>query len=120
MKNLLTLLGLVLSTASRAQILTVTPAFPTQNDTVTVLYNAAEGNGALVGVSPVYAHAGLITSASTSPTNWQFVQGSWGQPTAKVLMTNLGNNRHEIRYHIPSFYGFPQRGSQRHTLQIQP
>ena len=107
MKNHLMLLGLVLSAASQAQILSVTPAFPTQNDTVTIVYNAAEGNGALVGLSPVYAHAGLITSTSTSPTNWQFVQGSWGQPTPKVLMTNLGNNRHEIRYHIPSFYGFP-------------
>ena len=107
MKNLLMLLGLVLSTVFQAQILSVTPAFPTQNDTVTVVYNAAEGNAALVGVSPVYAHAGLITSASTSPTNWQFVQGSWGQPTAKVLMTSLGNNKHRIKYHIPSFYGFP-------------
>ncbi|NQW41603.1 MAG: hypothetical protein HQ466_06485, partial [Cryomorphaceae bacterium] len=107
MKNLLMLFGLVLLTASQAQILSVTPAFPTQNDTVTVVYNAAEGNAALMGLSPVYAHAGLITSASTSPTNWQFVQGSWGQPTAKVLMTSLGNNKHRIKYHIPSFYGFP-------------
>jgi hypothetical protein len=46
MKNLLMLFGLVLLTASQAQILSVTPAFPTQNDTVTVVYDAAEGNGA--------------------------------------------------------------------------
>ncbi|MEY4460415.1 MAG: hypothetical protein RL429_404 [Bacteroidota bacterium] len=107
MKKLLRFGFLAFALPSTAQILSVTPAFPTQNDTVTVVYDATQGNAALTGVSPVYAHAGLITSASTSLTNWQFVQGTWGQPTAKVLMTNLGNNKHQIKYHIPTFYGFP-------------
>ena len=107
MRKLLLGWALCAATAGSAQVLSVTPAFPTQNDTVTIVYNAAQGNGALVGTTPVYAHAGLITSASTSPTNWQFVQGTWGQPTAKVLMTDLGGNQHRIKYHIPSFYGFP-------------
>ena len=107
MKNMFVALTAAISVPLGAQILSVTPAFPTQNDTVTVVYDATQGNAVLTGVSPVYAHAGLITSASTSPTNWQFVQGTWGQPTAKVLMTNLGNNKHQIKYHIPTFYGFP-------------
>ncbi|MFZ9597825.1 MAG: hypothetical protein ACO28T_05445, partial [Schleiferiaceae bacterium] len=107
MKNVFVALFAAICVPVSAQILSVTPAFPTQNDTVTVVYDATQGNAALTGVSPVYAHAGLITSASTSLTNWQFVQGTWGQPTAKVLMTNLGNNKHQIKYHIPTFYGFP-------------
>ena len=115
MRKLLLGLALVGATAGFAQILSVTPAFPTQNDSVTIVYNAAQGNGALVGTTPVYAHAGLITSTSTSPTNWQFVQGTWGQPTAKVLMTDLGGNVHRIKYHIPTFYGFPT-GTQVHEL----
>ena len=61
-----------------AQILSITPAFPSQNDTVTIIYDASEGNGALVGYTPVYAHAGLITNQSTSPTDWKHVQGNWG------------------------------------------
>jgi glycosidase len=89
-----------------AQILSVTPAFPSQNDTVTIIYDATEGNGALTGVVPVYAHAGLITNQSTSPTDWRHVQGNWGTADASVLMTNLGNNLHKIEYHMPSFYGF--------------
>lgn len=89
-----------------AQILSVTPAFPSQNDTVTIIYDATEGNGALTGVVPVYAHAGLITNQSTSTTDWKHVQGNWGTADASVLMTNLGNNLHKIEYHIPSFYGF--------------
>ena len=89
-----------------AQILSVTPAFPSQNDTVTIIYDATEGNGALTGVVPVYAHAGLITNQSTSPTDWKHVQGNWGTTDASVLMTNLGNNLHKIEYHMPTFYGF--------------
>ena len=89
-----------------AQILSVTPAFPSQNDTVTVIYDASEGNGAFVGYTPVYAHAGLITNQSTSPTDWKHVQGNWGTADPKVLMTPLGNNRHKLEFHMPTFYGF--------------
>ncbi|MEM7038243.1 MAG: alpha-amylase family glycosyl hydrolase, partial [Bacteroidota bacterium] len=90
-----------------AQILTVTPTFPSQNDTVTIVYDATEGNGALTGISPVYAHTGLITNQSTSPTDWQLVQGNWGTADANVVMTDLGNNLHEIKYHIPTYYNLP-------------
>jgi glycosidase len=91
---------------AKAQILSVTPAFPSQNDTVTIIYDATQGNGDLTGVVPVYAHAGLITNQSTSPTDWKHVQGTWGTADPSVLMTSLGNNLHKIQYHMPTFYGF--------------
>ena len=91
----------------QAQILEVNPAFPTVNDVVTITYDATQGNAALVGQNQVYCHAGLITSASTSPTNWQFVQGNWGTVDAQVAMTNIGNNKHTITIDIDQFYGFP-------------
>ena len=60
------------------------PAFPTANDQVTLYYDIAEGNGALLSATPpfpggpfVYAHTGVITSASTSPADWQHVQNPW-------------------------------------------
>jgi len=93
---------------SYAQILNITPAFPTVEDTITVIYDASQGNGALVGVSPVYAHTGVITDQSTTPTDWQYVQGDWGTADANVLMEDLGNNLHKLRYHIRSYYGIPQ------------
>ena len=107
MKNLLIILLVTFYFQSSGQILSVDPTFPTSQDTVSIIYDANKGNGALVGISPIYAHAGLITSASSSPTNWKFVQGVWGQPTPSVLMTDIGSNKHKIEYHIPSFYGFP-------------
>ena len=107
MKKQLSLLILILTIYSKGQIVSVDPPFPTSTDTVSIIYDATKGNASLVGISPVYAHTGLITSASTSPTNWKFIQGVWGQPTPSVLMTDLGNNLHKIEYHLPTFYGFP-------------
>ena len=101
----------VVGTSAWGQILQVTPPFPTAQDTVTIVYDATQGNAALVGVAPVYAHAGIITSTSTSPSNWQNVQGTWGQASPNVLMTSLGNNKHRIKYHIPTFYGAPAAGA---------
>ncbi len=88
---------------SQAQVVSVDPAFPNQNDTVTITFDATEGNGALSGFVPVYAHTGIITQ-SGGPGNWQNVQGNWGTADPNVLMTALGNNKHSISYHIPSFY----------------
>jgi glycosidase len=90
-----------------AQILELDPAFPTVNDVITITYDATQGNGALIGQSQVYCHAGLITSSSTSPTNWQYVQGNWGTVDPQVAMTNIGNNKHTITIDIDQFYGFP-------------
>ena len=109
MKKQLFLLFSFLSSAAflQAQILELNPAFPTVNDVVTITYDATQGNAALVGQSQIYCHAGLITSASTSPTNWQFVQGNWGTVDPEVAMTNIGNNKHTITIDIDQFYGFP-------------
>ena len=98
---------LVLTFSLNGQILELSPAFPTVNDVVTIVYDASQGNAALLGVNQVYCHAGLITSTSTSPTNWQYVQGNWGQADPQVQMTNLGNNKHSITINIATFYGFP-------------
>jgi glycosidase len=89
------------------QILDVTPAFPTVNDVVTITYDATQGNGALNGVGTIYAHTGVITTQSTSPSNWQFVQGNWGTADASVVMTNIGNNKHQISIDIDAFYNLP-------------
>ena len=93
--------------SATAQILDVSPAFPTQNDEVTLIYDATQGNGALEDVSTIYIHTGLITNTSTSPSDWKHVQGSWGTADTDVLMTSLGNNLFSITINIPSFYNFP-------------
>ena len=107
MKTVYSFLFTVISSLSFGQILDVSPAFPTVNDVVTIVYDATEGNAALIGQAQIYCHTGIISSTSTSPTNWQFVQGVWGTADASVAMTNLGNNKHSITIDIDQFYGFP-------------
>lgn len=105
------ILGIILLcfvvSSSKGQILTLDPAFATQNDQVTIYYDATKGNKALMGQSVVYAHTGVITNLSATPNSWKYVQGTWGTDDAKVKMTNLGNNIFSITYHINSFYGVP-------------
>ena len=88
------------------QIIQISPAFPTVNDVVTIHYNTSQGNGGLVGVTPVYTHTGIVTQSGL-PSSWSYVQGNWGQADTNVLMTDLGNNIHEIVIDIDQYYGFP-------------
>ncbi len=87
-----------------AQILTSTPAFPTQTDQITVYYDATTGNGDLSGYTPIYAHTGVITSNSIGPNDWQHTVGNWGTADASVLMTPMGNNIHKIVITPSTFY----------------
>ena len=88
------------------QIIQISPAFPTVNDVITLQYDAGQGNGGLIGVSPVYTHTGIVTQSGL-PSSWSYVQGNWGQADTNVLMTDLGNNLHEIVIDIDQYYGFP-------------
>ena len=106
-KLFLTVIASAFSSMLIAQVLDVSPAFPTVNDVVTITYDATKGNAALIGQSQIYAHAGLITTASTSSSNWQYVQGNWGTVDPQVAMTNIGNNKHTITIDIDQFYGYP-------------
>lgn len=88
-----------------AQVVSLNPTFPIQTDNVTITFDAAQGNSALVGQSVVYAHTGVITNLSTSATNWRHVVGNWGTDDAKVKMTSIGNNKFQLTINIANFYG---------------
>ncbi len=87
-----------------AQVITTLPIFPKESDTITIIYDASLGNGALKGVSQIYAHAGVITNLSTSGSDWKHVVGNWGTVDNRVKMTSLGDNKWMLRYHMKSFY----------------
>jgi pullulanase/glycogen debranching enzyme len=107
MKYSILVFSICLTFLAKSQVLTVNPAFPSVNDVVTITYDATLGNAALINQSQIYCHTGLITSTSTSPSNWQYVQGTWGTADPDVAMTNIGNNKHQITIDIDQFYGVP-------------
>lgn len=91
--------GLLLgSTVVQGQIVWTDPPYPTQDDVVTLYYNANLGNGQLANVIPVYIHTGVITSASSGPSDWQHVQTNWGVANADYVLTPLGNGIHSFTF----------------------
>lgn len=102
-KLFLLLFGCFAAWSIGAQV-TCDPLFPTLSGDVTIYYHADQGNGALAGVSPVYAHMGVITDASTSPTDWQHVVTTWGTADAVGAMTFVSPNLWKKTINIQSFF----------------
>ena len=102
MKKLLLLL-LVISTSAWAQV-TVTPAFPTADEEITIVYDASQGTSGLQGAAKVFMHSGAILSGSTG-TSWQNVKGDWGNPGAVGEMTSLGSNKWQIKITPRTYFG---------------
>src|SRR5687767_2188472 len=112
MKKLFLLLiavcGLVIA---NAQLLTWTPDFPKDNDNLTITVDATKGNQGLLNYTPtndVYVHIGVITSASSSPTDWRYSRFTWGTTTAAAQATYIGNNKWQYQItNIRTFFGVP-------------
>jgi 1,4-alpha-glucan branching enzyme len=95
-------IGLLSAWAAKAQV-TVTPAFPTENDAITITYDATQGTTGLQGATSVYMHSGSIVDAPTG-TAWQLVQGNWGKDDGIGKMTSLGNNKWQITITPRQYY----------------
>lgn len=90
-----------------AQELEWTPYFATPEDSIVIIYDASKGNGGLVGVFPIYAHTGVITSESTSPSDWRYVKTQWGQNTPETQLTFISGTKWKIAFKIHDYYGIP-------------
>lgn len=73
---------------STAQVIWTEPVFPTPSQPVTIYFDAAKGTGGLNNCNcDVYIHTGLITSKSTSSSDWQYVFTKWGEANEDWKMT---------------------------------
>ena len=72
MKKLFAAVLSVITLATNAQVVYTDIPYPTQNDSITVYFNASLGNGALQGQSQIYMHTGLITDVSAYSGDWLF------------------------------------------------
>ena len=91
-----------------AQVVWTDPPFPSAEDQVTLYYDATEGNGELAGIIPVYIHTGLITSGSSSPTDWQYVNMPWASTAPEWVMDYEGTNLWSYDFggqSLADFYG---------------
>lgn len=86
----------------KAQV-TVTPSFPTENDEITIVYDATQGTSGLKSATNVYMHSGAIIDSPTG-TTWTLVQGNWGKDDGIGKMTSLGNDKWEIKINPRLYY----------------
>jgi len=93
-----------------SQVITVNPPLPNDQSNVEVIFDASQGSGGLAGYTgDVYAHTGVITNLSTSPSDWKHVKAGWTENIPACKLTSLGNNKWElvITPTIRSFYNVP-------------
>ena len=85
---------LLMATQAWAQLST-SPAFPTDGGNVTITFNAAKGNKALMNyatTSDVYVHCAVITNLSANGGDWRYNKFTWGVVNAAAKATASGTN----------------------------
>ncbi len=93
-----------------SQVVVTNPEFAVDIDSCDVIFDATQGNGELANVAPpIYAHTGVITNLSTSPTDWKYVVAGWTQNIPKAMLIPLGNNIYKLKVtpSIREYYGVP-------------
>lgn len=71
-----------------SQIIWTEPAFPTDQELVTVFFDATKGTAGLANCNcDVFVHTGVITSESNSNSDWKYVFTAWGQANPDWKMT---------------------------------
>ena len=94
-----------------AQLLSWTPAFPKDNDNVIITVDASMGNQGLFNyssTSDVYVHIAVITSLSSSSSDWKYSKFTWGTITAAAQATYIGNNKWQYTVtNVRAFFNTP-------------
>jgi glycosidase len=107
----LTLLTMcAMASTSYAQVVWTEPFFPKPNQPVSVYFDATQGTAGLKDCGcTVYVHTGVITSASTSSSDWKNVVTTWGVANANWAMSPVAGRpnvyKFDIKPNINSFYG---------------
>ena len=87
------------------------PTFFRETDSVTITYDASQGNGALAGFTgPVYIWTGVVTNQSANNTTWRHVRSpnfSQPDPAALMMRSATNPNLYTITFAPRTFYPVP-------------
>jgi 1,4-alpha-glucan branching enzyme len=103
-------LAVLLPFSILAQVVTTDPAFPGENNSVVITFNADQGSQGLMDYSgDIWAHTGVITENSGSGSDWKYVVAGWSENTDKAKLTRISANVYtlDIGPSIREFYGVP-------------
>ena len=109
MKKVFLYILVLFSIHANAQLLVSTPSFVTESiASTTITADATKGNKNLLGnTNDIYVHIGVLTTLSTSGSDWKYVASTWGNSDAKFKCTALGNNKwsYTINGNLRTFFG---------------
>ncbi len=103
LKFILLLLTIALQSLFSQVVVTI-PSNPTENDSITIIFDATQGDQGLMGYTgTVYAHTGVITNLSANTHDWKHVIGTWGDNQTQPALTRIGTNLYQL------VVGFPRQ-----------
>jgi 1,4-alpha-glucan branching enzyme len=93
-----------------AQVVTTDPDFPTEDQPLSIFFDATEGTGGLAGYDgDVYAHTGVITNLSSDSSDWRYVKTNWGENTPETLLEQIGEDLYQLDIDdIRAYYDVPE------------
>jgi len=88
---------IIIATSAFTQVVTTDPAFPTINSSITVFFHSDQGSMGLKDYAgtDVYAHAGVITNASASNSDWKHAP-TWLDNSAKYKLNKISPNLYSL------------------------
>ncbi|MFK8163563.1 MAG: alpha-amylase family glycosyl hydrolase [Lewinella sp.] len=95
-----------------AQLITTDPAAPTDDQSVTITFDATQGTAGLANCNcDVYLHTGVITNNSTSASDWKYVQTEWGVADNDWKLSPVDGEANKFTYtfapNIRGYFGVP-------------
>lgn len=90
----------------QAQVVTSLPVYATQYDSIVVFFDATQGNQGMMGYTgnDVYAHTGVITNYSTSPSDWKHVIAPWNVNLPQCQLTRIATDLYKLVIGYPRQY----------------
>ncbi|UCF65165.1 MAG: T9SS type A sorting domain-containing protein [bacterium] len=82
------------------------PTYATENDSIIVYFDATQGDQGMMGYTgtDVYAHTGVITNYSTSPSDWKHVVAPWNVNIPKAKLSRIATDLYKLVIGFPRIY----------------
>ena len=117
MKQLAFIILIIFSIKNLAQVVTTSPQYPTEMDSIVVFFDATKpGAEELLNYTgTVYAHTGVTTNLGS----WRYVIGQWGNNQTQPALTRLGPNLYRLTIGYPrQFYAITNPAEKIQTLNF--
>ena len=103
--RLIFLLSICVTQFSFPQVVTTSPQYPTENDSIIVYFDAKKGDAGLEGFTgDVYAHTGVITNLSKDSHDWKYVMTPWCINYPDIKLTRDSTDHYHLVIGNPRVY----------------